>query len=173
VTDEQPEAVSLVNLADEAFGHRVRLLREQEGITLAALCERMKAVGVEYMNPSTLSRIETGKRPARLAEAFALARLFGVSLELMDPAHDDLRSAQTYVRSTLNSFYAIRRTIGNLAMGQERLREIRATLVENMHGQLSEAEREAYGEILKQVDMALALDVSDLVGKKRVSRGKR
>lgn len=163
MTDDQPEIVSLVNLADKAFGHRVRLLREEDGITLAALCERMKALGVDYMNPSTLSRIETGKRPARLAEAFAIARLFGVSLELMDPAHDDLRRAQTLVRSTLNSFFALRRTIGNLATGQNQLREVRSLIVEGMKRPLSDAEGEAYVAILEQIDMALALDIDDLL----------
>lgn len=68
---------------DKRFGARVRELREESGMKLADLVEEMQSAGVEYMNTSTLSRIENGIRPVRLSEAQVISQIFRVSLEVL------------------------------------------------------------------------------------------
>ncbi|MFF9352074.1 helix-turn-helix domain-containing protein [Streptomyces sp. NPDC014734] len=58
-----------------AMGHRLRVVRERRGVTLADVsC----ATGI---SPSTLSRIETGRRKPTLEVVLRLAKEYGVSLD--------------------------------------------------------------------------------------------
>ncbi|MFJ7948319.1 helix-turn-helix domain-containing protein [Streptomyces sp. NPDC096354] len=58
-----------------AMGPRLRVVRERRGVTLAAVsC----ATGI---SPSTLSRIETGRRKPTLEVVLQLAKEYGVSLD--------------------------------------------------------------------------------------------
>lgn len=68
---------------DKRYGRRIREAREQRGVTQAKLVAEMKALGVDYMNTSTLSRIEVGTRPVRLTEAQVIGRILGASVEEM------------------------------------------------------------------------------------------
>ncbi|WP_353946912.1 helix-turn-helix transcriptional regulator [Streptomyces sp. HUAS MG91] len=58
-----------------AMGPRLRLVRERHGVTLADVS---RATGI---SPSTLSRIETGRRKPTLEVVLRLAQEYGVSLD--------------------------------------------------------------------------------------------
>ncbi|MFJ3981217.1 helix-turn-helix domain-containing protein [Streptomyces fungicidicus] len=58
-----------------AMGPRLRAVRERRGVTLADVC---RATGI---SPSTLSRIETGRRKPTLEVVLQLAREYGVGLD--------------------------------------------------------------------------------------------
>lgn len=172
MTDE-PKASSpsaAAALADKAFGERLRALRNADGLTLDAVCQRMRTLGVEYMNPSTLSRIETGARPVRLAEALVISRIFGVSLEAMNPMHDDLRIAQTLARQARDSYLGMKRAAQTFAKLCAQLVEKRDGLVAAVSADLTDDERDAYLEVLGRVEVVLALDavatVEGAVGKR-------
>lgn len=175
VTDE-PKASSpsaAAALADKAFGERLRALRNADGLTLDAVCQRMRTLGVEYMNPSTLSRIETGARPVRLAEALVISRIFEVSLEAMNPTHDDLRTAQTLARQARDSYLGMRRAAQNFARLRQSLVEKRDELEATVQTDLTEGEQSAYMEVLGRVEAVLSLDavsaVEGAVGKRPAS----
>ncbi|MFG2561824.1 helix-turn-helix domain-containing protein [Streptomyces sp. NPDC048496] len=58
-----------------AMGPRLRVVRERRGVTLADVC---CATGI---SPSTLSRIETGRRKPTLEVVLQLAKEYGISLD--------------------------------------------------------------------------------------------
>ncbi|MGW4197705.1 helix-turn-helix domain-containing protein [Streptomyces sp. NPDC005004] len=58
-----------------AMGPRLRVVRERRGVTLADVS---RATGI---SPSTLSRIETGRRKPTLEVVLRLAKEYGVSLD--------------------------------------------------------------------------------------------
>ncbi|MFD8804613.1 helix-turn-helix domain-containing protein [Streptomyces sp. NPDC059597] len=58
-----------------AMGPRLRVVRERRGVTLADVS---RATGI---SPSTLSRIETGRRKPALEVVLRLAKEYGVSLD--------------------------------------------------------------------------------------------
>ncbi|MCT9089645.1 helix-turn-helix transcriptional regulator [Streptomyces sp. ASQP_92] len=58
-----------------AMGPRLRVVRERRGVTLAAVS---RATGI---SPSTLSRIETGRRKPTLEVVLQLAKEYGVGLD--------------------------------------------------------------------------------------------
>ncbi|WP_316528157.1 helix-turn-helix domain-containing protein [Kitasatospora brasiliensis] len=58
-----------------AMGRRLRIVRERRGVTLA---EVSRATGI---SPSTLSRIETGRRKPTLEVVLRLAKEYGVALD--------------------------------------------------------------------------------------------
>ena len=68
------------------FAEQVRILRESLGWTQSDLVDRMRKAGLEYVNQSTLSRIENGSRPVRLMESHVLSQLFDRTvLQMMRP----------------------------------------------------------------------------------------
>ncbi|MFG2282386.1 helix-turn-helix domain-containing protein [Streptomyces asoensis] len=58
-----------------AMGPRLRVVRERRGVTLAAVS------GATGISPSTLSRIETGRRKPTLEVVLRLAKEYGVALD--------------------------------------------------------------------------------------------
>ncbi|MDO0929979.1 helix-turn-helix domain-containing protein [Streptomyces sp. TG1A-8] len=58
-----------------AMGPRLRAVRERRGVTLAVVS------GATGISPSTLSRIETGRRKPTLEVVLQLAKEYGVSLD--------------------------------------------------------------------------------------------
>lgn len=68
---------------DRLYGSRVKGLRERRELTQAEMVEALHEKGISYMNASTLSRIENGTRPLRLAEAVAFSKVFQMPLEHM------------------------------------------------------------------------------------------
>ncbi|HIT76294.1 MAG TPA: helix-turn-helix domain-containing protein [Candidatus Avipropionibacterium avicola] len=75
------------------IGARLRALRQARGWTLDELSAQAG------MSPSTLSRLESGKRQASLELLLPLTRRLGVSLdELVDPAPTDPRVRRSPIR---------------------------------------------------------------------------
>ncbi|MDJ0015033.1 helix-turn-helix transcriptional regulator [Rhodococcus erythropolis] len=72
--------------AESRFGNRVRFEREQRGWSQSELAQRVSDGGIS-MHPSTITKIEARDaekpRSIRLDEAYALAQVFGTSLETM------------------------------------------------------------------------------------------
>ena len=67
-----------------AFGTSVRLRRQQIGMTQVDLSGELTRLGLR-MEPTTVTRLETGKRPVRLEEAVAIAQVLGVGLAELLP----------------------------------------------------------------------------------------
>lgn len=67
---------------DANFSDSMRVLRERAGRTQTDLAKALTARGFPFHQP-TVQRIETGLRPVRLGEAYAIAEELGVSLSAM------------------------------------------------------------------------------------------
>lgn len=63
-------------LTEAEIGVRVRKLREKLSLSQSAFAELVRTHGLAWQQP-TVSRIEEGERPLRLAEAVILAESFG------------------------------------------------------------------------------------------------
>jgi transcriptional regulator with XRE-family HTH domain len=75
---------------DEEFGRRVQELRTWSGTSQRAFCIKLQSNGLP-IDASALSRIEQGKRPAKLSEALVIAKVLEVDLgALVDSADDEL-----------------------------------------------------------------------------------
>lgn len=62
---------------EQAFGDRVRQWRKARSWSQEDLAEKLNDFGFE-MHQTTVAKIERGTRPLRVAEAVALAQIFGV-----------------------------------------------------------------------------------------------
>lgn len=73
-----------VHQAEEAqFVENVQRLREAKGWSQGELARRMATAGWDGFHQTTISRIEKGQRPVRLAEARALAQVLESQVGLM------------------------------------------------------------------------------------------
>lgn len=68
-------------LSEAAFADELRRHREASGISQSELAAKVRGHGLDYFSQTTVSRIEKGTRPPRIAEGEAIARVFGVGLE--------------------------------------------------------------------------------------------
>ena len=68
---------------ESQFAENVQRLREDRGWSQGELARRMVADGWEGFHQTTISRIEKGQRPVRLAEARGLARVLGSQIGIM------------------------------------------------------------------------------------------
>jgi len=66
-------------LTDAEIGQTVRDLRERMQLSQSAFAETIRSKGLGWHQP-TVSRIEDGERPLRLAEALVLSESFGFIL---------------------------------------------------------------------------------------------
>jgi transcriptional regulator with XRE-family HTH domain len=82
---------------------KVAQLREERGWSQAELARRLSAIGFE-MHQTTVAKLEAGKRPLRVAEAFALAQVFALPPLAMfsEPVKDD-DYGMDYMRDRLKS----------------------------------------------------------------------
>lgn len=75
--------------AEERFRQSLRARREQRGWSMGELARRMVAEGWDDFHQATISRLEKGQRPIRVAEARTLARLLETSVsEMMAPQRE-------------------------------------------------------------------------------------
>lgn len=72
-----------MNLEDQV-GRRLAELRQQQGYRQEDFLELLHAQGVEWTQ-ATLSRVEGGKRPIRLTEAFAISEALGIDPKDLGP----------------------------------------------------------------------------------------
>lgn len=66
----------------DQFRQRIRDERERRGWTRHALVDMLAVRGV-YVHPTTLAKVETGDRGVRLDMLWALADIFGVSIDTL------------------------------------------------------------------------------------------
>lgn len=64
---------------ERVFGAKVKLWRLERGWSQEQLAGRLRDLGIE-MHQTTVAKLETGRRPVRLSEAFAVATAFRVPL---------------------------------------------------------------------------------------------
>jgi transcriptional regulator with XRE-family HTH domain len=76
---------------EEMFSASVRHLRRARAWTQTDLARAMKTRGFDNFHQQTIQRIEDGKRPVRLEEAYALAAELGSSVELMSHSEESVR----------------------------------------------------------------------------------
>ncbi|MGI5232886.1 helix-turn-helix domain-containing protein [Actinoallomurus sp. CA-142502] len=105
---------------EEVFGRRMRRRREELGISTRTFAARMRSQGFEWHH-TTVQRVESAKRPARLGEAASIAAILSTELERLlqpetDPAviaalereHDAYVQASTEARARLRDAEAER-----------------------------------------------------------------
>ncbi|MDN4595912.1 helix-turn-helix transcriptional regulator [Leifsonia virtsii] len=74
---------------EATFIARMKMRREQLGLTQTDLAKQLKALNLPF-HQQTIQRIEAGDRPLRLDEAFTIAGLLGVDLTTMVyPSRDE------------------------------------------------------------------------------------
>ena len=69
-----------MSAVDDMFGRRVRELRKQIGMTQTQLGDAIDHDGSPHHHQTTINKIESGKQPARLEQAWRIANALGVSL---------------------------------------------------------------------------------------------
>ena len=74
-------------------GHNVAAHRRSRGLSQAELATRLAEVlGKKKIDPTTITRLESGKRPTTVDELSALADIFGVSAESLLQTDDSPRA---------------------------------------------------------------------------------
>ncbi|EFL43398.1 helix-turn-helix domain-containing protein [Streptomyces griseoflavus] len=91
-----------------AMGPRLRAVRERRGVTLTDVC---CATGI---SPSTLSRIETGRRKPTLEVVLQLAKEYGVGLDELAGTAPDPRSTAPYSFGDDKAVLPLTRYVGGL-----------------------------------------------------------
>lgn len=74
----------------KVFAQNVRAYRDFEGLTQTELARRMKMRGFPF-HQQTIQRIEDHLRPVKLDEAYALAEVFGVTIDRLSWTNESLR----------------------------------------------------------------------------------
>ncbi|EFV14742.1 helix-turn-helix transcriptional regulator [Segniliparus rugosus] len=67
---------------DQNFARQVQQLREEQGLTQGALARKLRERGLAF-HQTTVQRLESGERPAKLGEAFVIAEVLGSTVEAM------------------------------------------------------------------------------------------
>jgi transcriptional regulator with XRE-family HTH domain len=67
--------------AEQRFSANLRVAREREGMSQAALAGQMRELGYDSFRQNTIYRIETGRRSVGLGEAQALALITRTSID--------------------------------------------------------------------------------------------
>lgn len=76
--------IDATGVFDVSFGRAVATARSAQGLSQRALSAKLAGAGV-VIDPTVLSRIESGSRPARLSEATALAEALDHELSTLMP----------------------------------------------------------------------------------------
>jgi transcriptional regulator with XRE-family HTH domain len=63
---------------ERQFGKTIKAMREARGWTQTDLATKLGTLGFEY-HQTTIGKLESGARPLRIGELFAMAAVFGVS----------------------------------------------------------------------------------------------
>ncbi|MGZ0710550.1 helix-turn-helix transcriptional regulator (plasmid) [Coraliomargarita sp. W4R53] len=116
---------------DQRFPANMKRLREAKEMSQTELARQMKDAGFPY-HQQTVQRVESGERPVRLAEAFAIARCLGARVEHMtqgegadqalDAAREVERTAEALKRAA-SDYYGAKFMLG-LTMEKIPLKEM-------------------------------------------------
>jgi transcriptional regulator with XRE-family HTH domain len=88
------------------FVRRLRDERNQQGLSLAALSERLSDQLGVTLDKSALARVERSERGVRLDEAVAIARALGLRLEDMIPSEYSLEEEASRLEQDLAEHHA-------------------------------------------------------------------
>jgi transcriptional regulator with XRE-family HTH domain len=78
-TGDQQRAI--VDWTRGNFGRRMRAIREERGLTQLHVVDLLNSRFDLHWHQTTCGKVESGERPARVAEAIAIAFVLGVQLE--------------------------------------------------------------------------------------------
>jgi transcriptional regulator with XRE-family HTH domain len=98
----------------EAFGRRLKQVRDRNGVSTASLMRRLNDLGFK-MRRAAIYEIEQGKRAVSLDEALALAAAIDVApLFLMVPFEDDEPNEQKKIRYGRDQVLELDRTLAEM-----------------------------------------------------------
>jgi len=73
--------VTAVADTNAVFAKWLRTARTKAGLSQQKVADALKAQGYTHLHQSNLAKVERGERPVRLAEAVAMAELFGTTVD--------------------------------------------------------------------------------------------
>jgi len=129
--------------AAQAFGRRVRVLRQARLWTQPDLVRHLTAAG-HPMHQTTIAKLESGVRPTDVDEITAIAAIFGVAPATL---FEDV-SPETWLRQALHVY---RSRVIQKTEERDRLRARLATLDAELHSALDEY-RKLARELGQEVD---------------------
>lgn len=91
---------------ESMFVRRLRDERNQQGLSLAALSERLSDQLGVTLDKSALARVERSERGVRLDEAVAIAKALGLRLEDMIPSEYSLEEEASRLEQDLAEHHA-------------------------------------------------------------------
>lgn len=94
------------------FGARVRDLRTSRGWNQDELAEQLGRIMGKKYDPTTITRLEKGRRPVSLQEAAAITRIFGSKLQ--DMLSGDLPEMQQWLAQTKSDLPELQVDLRNL-----------------------------------------------------------
>lgn len=86
----------LVAMADAKFAHNVRVVRERQGQSKAALAAELQRNGLSNFHPTTVARLEAGERRVTVGEAVVISSVLGLDLETMLERHGTDEASLTF-----------------------------------------------------------------------------
>ena len=156
-----------IDNVDAQFSAAVRRRREARGLSQSELARRMQQAGLPDATQVLVSRIESGKRSIRLAEARAVARALDVPLEeLADPA--GIGARLTGLRLELGSATVRQRELHDAARAYEANRSLLwgeiGALARRLHvSDISDSERATMAEHMARAQMLAPVSAVDVV----------
>lgn len=153
---------------DEEIGQRLQRLRERQNLNQAQAVRALRSAGLVW-SQGTLSKVESGIRPIRLAELPAIARALGVNQSELLASEDPISAALeriTVVESTAQDAYSDLRERYLSAVTTRRSIQLLAELAEGLPGPytvscssarfLADAIRDDFSETSLSPEQALA-----------------
>lgn len=113
---------------ESRFGARIRVEREVKKWSQAELAQRVSALGVP-MHPTTITKIESRDqdrpRSIRLDEAYALAQVFGTSIDALlgsEPKYDQAAAIRDFAATSMWFSRSITDGLSELGNAHKRIR---------------------------------------------------
>ena len=116
----------------------MRAARERQGLSQKWLAEALNSRYEFQWYPSTVGKVESGERPARLAEAVALAQALGVLLEDLVFEYEDERRHEQGVHRAVAELEIARDVIQEL-VGRHFSRQISRLEMESLEADVDKA----------------------------------
>lgn len=143
----------------------VQRLRTERGWSQAELAEKMRERGFTKFHPTTISRIEKGDRPVRIAEALGLARVLGTSVaRMMVPTEDAKVLDQLF--AAVDDHTAVENAIFDgfekWILYKAMVHELASRAIEIDLRGLEESEQAAVRRVLRSASYIESVELSDL-----------
>lgn len=112
---------------DEKVGRQIQRLREAAGMSKTQLAALLSEAGQPQFHPTTITRVESGERSIRVAEALHIANALGVRFETLLPVDsvDSLvRGAQVQSRMIEGQLRSLSDDAEEILFAQHSLRDL-------------------------------------------------